>query len=343
MRLKLKISELANRFFFISNLSEWHFSCRKDYNAAWIRRTGKLTAKERAALQNVKHVMTRYGFKRKQGVPQYLGRFFLILPEREAWKQLQQHVTNPEFDGLTQAFEILAPRFGRVWQQTKQDRNRFSVLRRALREKKVQAFLRDAARLFGAPKATGTITAVIIISPLDKTHTAAGGANVGAGFATLEVPDLKASSWQLAYSIGVLGHEIAHVLWDANRGINRVVRVLRAARLPPQIKGFPIRTVSLINEIIIGSFAPIGALGQKYFGAHLRPLLRGNERAELAAARTFSEYKSSPSPYLLIRYLICQLYPLALQYTSKGKRIDRRFVHAAATAVHNLMKKRANE
>lgn len=45
-----RISKTASLFHFVHNMSEWHCSCRKRYNRAWIPETGKLSESEREAL-----------------------------------------------------------------------------------------------------------------------------------------------------------------------------------------------------------------------------------------------------------------------------------------------------
>jgi hypothetical protein len=54
MKFKFKISKLANQFFFISNLSEWHFSCRQFYNQEWLKQTEPLTDNEKQILKEFK-------------------------------------------------------------------------------------------------------------------------------------------------------------------------------------------------------------------------------------------------------------------------------------------------
>jgi len=47
MKFKVTSSKIGNFFFFITNLSEWHYSCRKSYNEEWVKILGDLTKKEK--------------------------------------------------------------------------------------------------------------------------------------------------------------------------------------------------------------------------------------------------------------------------------------------------------
>ena len=76
MKLQFKISKLANLFFLVSNFSEWHFSCRTDYNRAWIEKTEPLKNEEVEALFKFKGVIKKYGFE--------LSKIFYTGTEKEA-------------------------------------------------------------------------------------------------------------------------------------------------------------------------------------------------------------------------------------------------------------------
>ena len=65
MEFKIIISKSANKFFFISNLTEWHFSCRKMYNPIWLKHTGgNLSLQEKKYLKIFKNILIQYGFEK---------------------------------------------------------------------------------------------------------------------------------------------------------------------------------------------------------------------------------------------------------------------------------------
>ncbi|MCR4276747.1 MAG: hypothetical protein NUV87_01310, partial [Candidatus Roizmanbacteria bacterium] len=78
MKFNVTFSKIGNFFFFITNLSEWHYSCRKNYNEEWIKILGNLTKQEKGNLRQVTRIMTAYGFKQiKPGILTYLGESFI--------------------------------------------------------------------------------------------------------------------------------------------------------------------------------------------------------------------------------------------------------------------------
>jgi len=59
MKFKFKISKWANFYFFTQNLSEWHFSCRKEYNKNWRDVLSTFTPEqEKPSKENIKTNVT---------------------------------------------------------------------------------------------------------------------------------------------------------------------------------------------------------------------------------------------------------------------------------------------
>jgi len=77
MKIKFVNSDIANNFFVISNLAEWHFSCRREYNRKWLDLTGELNSEEEQAIKVFKGLMKKYGFDRRDPKAGYLGDIFL--------------------------------------------------------------------------------------------------------------------------------------------------------------------------------------------------------------------------------------------------------------------------
>jgi len=60
MKFKFIISKWGNFYFFVQNLSEWHFSCRKNYNVLWQKELGILSPKEKKALKVFKKIRSNF-------------------------------------------------------------------------------------------------------------------------------------------------------------------------------------------------------------------------------------------------------------------------------------------
>ena len=60
MKFSININKSANFYFFIQNLSEWHFSNRKDYNDLWRKELGKFSEEEATALKKFKEIRLQH-------------------------------------------------------------------------------------------------------------------------------------------------------------------------------------------------------------------------------------------------------------------------------------------
>ena len=338
MHIKLKVSKSANQFFFISNLAEWHFSCRKEYNEKWTRKTGSLTPKETNALHRFKKVIGKYGFTYRKGKPQYLGRFFFQYTGDRIWKELKKFVTQNELQDIRNAFSVFKERFEKIWNSYKRSK-RVKLLQDFLRQSHIKPLSEDLEVLFGSLKKYKEIGVCIIFSPNNSSKTAAGGANLDSPYISLELPELKVNTWQFAFSIGILAHEIAHLLFRESGGEKMLARIAREMKIPHKTKGISFNTTSILNEMIIESFAPLGYLGQKYFPRHLAQILLTNVDNGLKAMERFKHGKEVQYYNQLNQYFLWHLYPLATLYGKQKMRIDSTYVRQVAIILQELRRK----
>ena len=98
MKLQFTTSKIANQFFFIANLSKWHFSYRPDYNEAWIEKTGPLSSEEKNKLRIFSNILQKYGFiYGKDGETKYIGKYFYRYSEKRAWEGLKKKLNKRSF------------------------------------------------------------------------------------------------------------------------------------------------------------------------------------------------------------------------------------------------------
>src|SRR3989344_2351191 len=274
MRLRFKLSKTTNHFFFVSNLAEWHHSCRPEYNSAWIAQTGPLNSRERAALERFRRLIQQYGFGNKVS-GRYLGVPFQTLSERDAWRATAEILTEEELLDLRAVFAIFKPRFEKAWQAAPRKSERIQPFAKFMSRKAGKTMLEDLRNIF-VEQTSKIVSIVVLVSPLNQQATAAGGANVGPGHVSLELPDLKSGTWQFAYSVGILAHEIAHLLFEERGGVKIVERVVKKLRWPQKENLISLPVSRILNEGVIESFVPVGYLGQKYFREYLGPILLDN-------------------------------------------------------------------
>lgn len=333
MRFGIKYSRIGNKFFFISNLSEWHFSCRVGYNKAWLKKGGPLTTEEEEALKNFRPILQKNGFGKK-----YLGKFFYIYPENQAWRALKEEVFGTDFNIIKNTFEILESRFEKIWRDNKKE-ERIRILRQVVNSKRFKALIEDTESIFYGGKLEKKINAVVIFSPMGPEKTAAGGANVNGLHLTIEIPELKEGTWQLDQMAGVLAHETAHNLLGWREGRKLIEKTLKKLNLPKsKMKHFPMNFYEILNESVISSFVPNGYLGQKYSDYRLSSLFFGNLDFDLDDFEKLKKGKKIESYHGVIRYIAAtKIFPLALKYGKAGKKIDENFVYQAGKAIKDSL------
>ncbi|MDP2923937.1 MAG: hypothetical protein Q8O30_09515, partial [Candidatus Omnitrophota bacterium] len=62
MKFKIIVKKWAVFYFFVQNLSEWHFSCIKEYNDEWLKELGPLTKNQKMLLEKFKEIHQKYSF-----------------------------------------------------------------------------------------------------------------------------------------------------------------------------------------------------------------------------------------------------------------------------------------
>lgn len=339
MKLRFTTSKTANQFFFIANLSEWHFSCRLDYNQKWIEKTGALSNEEKKELRVFSNILQKYGFVYdKNGKIKYIGKFFYCYPEKKAWEELKKNITQKEFLEIRNVFKVFKKRFKKIW-KPQELKKRIKTVRDLTNKKSWKLLMQHIRVLFGSSASTKELFVIVLLSPLaGKGVTVAGSANIGNRHITYEIPKLKKEGWEQSYSAGILAHEIAHSLFSKKGGEKEIAKIIKKEGMPSRARGFPMSTVSIINEAITESFIPVGYLGQKYAGNNLAPLLLGNADKGWLAEENMKKEKGVD--YRNIRkYLMWRLYPLAVMYGRQIKPVDGYFIKQAVLSLKNALGK----
>ena len=336
MRIDCRISKSANEFFYISTLAAWHYSCRKDVRDVWLRRTGMFTPKEEKALALFSELMrTKYGF---QSQKTYLGGVFYKNTERTVWRALKKFVKSPEdYKLFKNIFSTFHERFEKEWKKT--NTTSLKLLERELQKKPVDEFLDTTAAIFGGGEAVKhTIVLIILFSPLGSDQTAAGSANIEGNFITLELPVLKKNTWQLSYSLAVLGHEIGHRYFAARNGDALIKKTMKQLHLGDQYNILPFSTHVILNEAITSAFSPLGALGQSYFSHELAPLFFGSMKKITAVEQFRIDKKIIPYYGYLELWFAWKLFPLSTEYIRQRKQIDKKFIEEAVLLLKEIVK-----
>jgi hypothetical protein len=325
MLFKLSISKEENLFFFISNLSQWHFSCRPDYNAEWIKMIGPLSNREKTALSGYRVVISKYGFNYKNEKPLNLGARFYVPIESKKWAELKKAVTKEEYVKIKAAIDIFRPKFNRVWDQVR-IKKWGSALNKMLRSKNFSKRLpSDIHRFLGVTR-TKQITVHLFAAP-STNRTAAGGANLGHDDLTLEVPIYKLNNWNVEFAIAILFHEMTHTAIDGSsirKWIDReFLKNKKGAVNLPSGRGLQ----EIIRELVAESVAPYGYYFNKYGKAYtpVPDMLLSSFAQNKKGFWRSDKYKTLQFRNLM-KYLVWKTYPLCAYYDAANMKLDKDFI-----------------
>lgn len=245
MKFLFIIKKWANFYFFIQNLSEWHFSNRKYYNKMWKKELGFFSIEEEKALKKFKRIHLKYNFGEK-----YLGRPFFL--KKEPWKALKEQLSKRELAYLKNIFSIFQAKFGLIY---KKDLLLLKKWQKELSEKANNSSLNNSINntlscLYNTPYLKGEVRVYLLFS----SSTIFGGrAGLDKKSVTLEISRYPVKNIKLA--IGAFWHEVIHAYFEHYHF------------LPLVQKGFPDnpRVVDLIQEITAKAvFFPGGILEKKF-------------------------------------------------------------------------------
>lgn len=241
MRFEFIISKWANFYFFIQNLSEWHFSNRKDYNILWRKELGNFSPEEENALKRFKEIRLSY----PSGKTFFEQSFF---KENDHWQKLENNLEPDKykiikeiFDLFKNKFEILFKKdlpFLERWQKELNNKINEPLL--------IKSMLNVLNVVFNTASSEYEIKVNLLFSSLNHTG---GGANIDNKSISLEISRYPIQNSN--HAIGIIWHETIHLCFQ-----NQYF-------FPLVLKQFPNdrQKTDQINEIIISSLFPRGILG----------------------------------------------------------------------------------
>lgn len=249
MKFNFKISKLDNFYFFVSNLTEFHFSCRPHFNKDWIEVTGELSQEEKLAILGLSPIFKKYGFVFKNKKSLYSGKYFYCPEDKDKWNALKKYVSKTEYKKLSHAFNTFEGRFNKLHREDLLQ-NWKASLEKELSGEKFATLFDFAKHFFGAKTSDDILNVHLLMSP-SLTWSTSGNANLGDENTTLEVPIFNLTEEQLELASCILVHEASHIWFEKNPNYT----------VAKKLSG---KYFDLINEVIIESVAPSGFPAQKY-------------------------------------------------------------------------------
>lgn len=251
VKFNFVINKQANHYFFVSNLSEWHFSNRKKYNELWLEKLGALSEKEKGGLSRFKKIRKKYNESKSV----FEKSFFLT---NAPYEQLQQELPKKEVQEINEVMDLFNDKFEIIYKEDlpllekwggilTKEANDITQTQKII--KKLETFYKFEL------ESDKTVTCHLLINPQEMFL--GGGANIDDSSITCEI-----SHFSLEYTGYVISHhwhEATHLIFEEKFFI-------------PFLREYfnkDMEKVSMFKELINSSFFPRGILGKEIFNQKL--------------------------------------------------------------------------
>jgi len=243
VRFKIVVNEWNNFYFFLQNLSKWHFSNRKEYNLFWEREIGPFNINEKKALKKFREIHLRYPFGKS-----YLGLDFFL--SKNPFKTLKKRISNEEVNQLKGIFSLWKSKFKILYEKElplllkwkkelqKKINDRFLV-------NKMNAAL---SSLYKSPILRHNITIHLLLSAPNFTQ----GMNITEKNVGLSISRYPLSN--LYHAVGIIWHELIHSHFEKYYFLDLLAKKFQKEK----------KKIYCVREIAASSLLPNGVLGKEF-------------------------------------------------------------------------------
>lgn len=244
MKFQFIISKWANFYLFVSNLSEWHFSVRKNYNIIWREELGKFSDEEESALKQFKEIRQNYNASKT-----FFEEAFFIA--ENPFNILQKNLPITEYDIIKKIFNALENKFNILY-------NKDLPLLEKWQEELTNAIDNSSnasdisnvlSTLYNASIQEKEISVYILLSGDKQTG---GGANIDDKSISIEVSRYPLQV--ISHALGIIWHETIHLVFEKQYFKNLIEQHY------PNLEEQRIN----VREITAALLFPRGILGQKF-------------------------------------------------------------------------------
>lgn len=243
MRFEFKIHKWANFYFFLQNLSEWHFSNRKSYNIFWRKRLGAFSKEEEIALKKFKKIRLKYPPSKTC----FEKAFFL---SKKPFQKLSKSLTKEEIEIIEHTFSVFKNKFEVLYKKELPflEQWKKELHKTANSKKLINKIVDSLDILYKTSIKNKTIDVYLLFSIPSCTG---GGANINQQSVSLEISNHPLGG--IGQAMGIVWHEVIHLIFQSQY----FHPLLRKYFLDIQQKFSP------VNEIVTSSLFPCGVLGER--------------------------------------------------------------------------------
>lgn len=257
IEFKFIINKQANHYFFVQNLSEWHFSCRPKYNKLWLEKVGPLSKEEKFSLDDFKKTRLKYHDSKSI----FEKSFFLT---KNPYKNLKKELSQKEVDSVMSTMNIFEGKFKKIYNEDLKFLRKWKEIlsREANSSSRNQEIVNTLGMFYKAPLTQNKIiNCFLLINP--TISIGGGGANVDDKSITCEISHRPMN--RIGQIQGTLWHETIHLLFD-----KVFLRPFMAEYFENDMQ-----KVFIYKELIASSLFPRGISGNAFFKQTLTKNLYG--------------------------------------------------------------------
>lgn len=245
MKFLIIINKWANFYFFVQNLSEWHFSNRKEYNLLWRKELGQFSPEEENALMLFKEIRSKYPPART---------FFeqAFYTSENPFDELIKHLPAEEYEIIKNIFSSLEKNFGVLFEKDlpfliKQQEILINKINNPVI---VKSIINILSVLYNIAAPEKEIKIYLLLSIPNQRG---GGANIDEQSVSVEVS--RASLNDINPLLSMIWHEVIHLCFEKKYFLQLVNK-----KFPDDLDA-----LRLIKEATVCALFPSGVLARKYF------------------------------------------------------------------------------
>ncbi|MCX6812375.1 MAG: hypothetical protein NTW79_02020 [Candidatus Berkelbacteria bacterium] len=254
-----KINKQLNLFLFISNLSEWHFSCRKSFNEIWKTKPTPLSDVEKTTLLNFVKILKKYNKKNKEHL---IAEF--VKSNSINWQKISNRISSRDVATIKNAFQIFQPRFEYFYSAQKRNMVEIAKFLENNLEKNKNAV--DKARVIYQNSENFSFDVLICLS--ENSNKSAGGMYFSSGkkgYIVIQFGDFNLADDNYPL-LNTFYHEISHHFQNTENYIKLVNKCKDQIVISKKYVDDGVDKNDIINEIVNAAlWGEFGVLSQKVF------------------------------------------------------------------------------
>ena len=250
MKFKFIINKWGNFYFFIQSLSEWHFSCRKEYNNLWQKELGILSPEEKKALKTFKKIRLNHKVSKS-----YFEIAFFT--KQNPWDYLKLNLSLEEYKDIKKVFDIFEDKFKNLYLLDLPLLKKWQILlnKKGNQQEINQKIILTLDNLYNTNIQNKDIIVKVYLL-FSSSKISGGGANIDQKSISLEISRLPLE--EVNHTLGVIWHETIHLLFQNEMFFPLILK--------NNNKG---ENVNLINEVTTAALFPRGILSKWFFNVNI--------------------------------------------------------------------------